>query len=159
MPSPEDQLSGFLAKYDPRIVAAAREVRARLRALVPGALELVYDNYNALVIGYGASERPSEAVLSIAVMPKWVTLCFLQGVQLQDPGGLLRGSGNLVRNVRLAGPSDLDAEPIRLLITQSIARSQPPFDPDQPHRLIIRSISAKQRPRRPKPAGGSTSGE
>jgi len=53
----EAQLAGFLAKYDPEIEALAREARKRMQARLPGATELVYDNYNALAIGYGPSER------------------------------------------------------------------------------------------------------
>ena len=41
--------------------------------------ELVYDNDNFFVIGYGASPRPSEAILSIAASAKGVSLCFLDG--------------------------------------------------------------------------------
>ena len=33
------------------------------------ALELVYDNYNALAIGYAPTERTSEAIFSIALFP------------------------------------------------------------------------------------------
>jgi hypothetical protein len=148
--SAEQQLGAFLAKYDPPIQHAARAVRASLQALVPGAVELVYDNYNGLVIGFGPTERPSEAILSILLQPKWVTLCFLRGVNLPDPHGLLRGSGNQVRNIRLMSPGDLEAPPVLALIREAVLRSEPAFDPAQDRRLIMRSVSAKQRPRRPK---------
>lgn len=149
-PSPEEQLDGFLAKYLPEVAAEAVKAHERLCALLPGAVELVYDNYNALVIGFGATERPSEAVLSIAVMPRWVTLCFLQGAALPDPHGLLRGEGNVVRHVRLGSAADLDRAEIRALIDEAVARSAHPFDASKPGRMIIQSISPKQRPRRPK---------
>ena len=149
--SPEAQLDGFLAKYTPEIAAQAVEALERLRPQVPGAVEMVYDNYNALVIGFGATERPSQAVLSIAVMPRWVTLCFLQGASLPDPHGLLRGAGNVVRNVRLGSSADIDRPEIRELIALAVAASQPPFDPAAPGSMVIKSISAKQRPRRPSP--------
>jgi hypothetical protein len=48
-----------------------------MRKLVPGAIEMVYDNYNWLVIGFGPPERPSEAIFSIVLPPGKVTLCFL----------------------------------------------------------------------------------
>lgn len=35
----------------------------------PNANELVHDNYNFFVIGYGPSERPSGALISIAAGP------------------------------------------------------------------------------------------
>jgi hypothetical protein len=79
-----------------------------------------------------------------------VTLCFLRGVNLPDPHGLLRGSGNQVRNIRLMSPGDLEAPPVLALIREAVLRSEPSFDPAQDRRLIIRSVSTKQRPRRPK---------
>src|ERR1700688_845109 len=97
----QGQLDSFLAKYTPEIEAFARRALAKMRKLVPGAIEMVYDNFNWLVIGFGASERPSEALFSIVLPPKAVTLCFLQGAGLPDPAGLLQGSGNVVRNIRL----------------------------------------------------------
>jgi len=122
----------------------------RLRRQVPGAVELVYDNYNALVIGFAPSERASEAVLSLALMPRWVTLCFLQGgPALPDPQGLLRGSGTTVRNIRLASARDLEKPAIRTLIRIALDRAKVPIAPSGKRRLVIKSISAKQRPRRP----------
>jgi hypothetical protein len=113
-------------------------------------VELVYDNYNALVVGFGPSERASEAVISLALFPKWVTLCFIQnGPQLPDPGRLLKGSGNVVRNVRLESAADLDKPAIRTLIRDALSRARVPFDPKARRRMVIKSISAKQRPRQP----------
>jgi hypothetical protein len=114
-----------------------------MRSLLPTALELVYDNYNALVIGYAPTERASDAVMSLAMMPRWVSLCFLQGgPSLPDPEGVLEGSGSVARHVKLRrGAGQLD-EP-------ALVRARVPFDPNAAPRLIIKSISAKQRPRRP----------
>src|SRR4051794_9843935 len=125
--SPEARLEGFLAKYTPEVAAEAVAALERLRPQVPGAVEMVYDNYNALVVGFGATERASEAVLSIAVMPRWVTLCFLQGAALPDPHGLLRGEGNVVRNLRLGSAADLDRPEVRELIGLAVAASPTPF--------------------------------
>ena len=148
--SPQTQLDDFLAKYTPEMVKAASASLARMRKQVPGAIELVYDNYNALVVGFGPSERASEAVLSLAMMPRWVTLCFLQGgPNLPDPHGILRGSGTTVRNVRLASPADLDTPAIRALIETALDRAKVPIDAAGKRRMVIKSISAKQRPRRP----------
>ena len=74
----EAQLAAFLAKFTPEIETFAKAVRARMRSRLPGANELVYDNYNALAIGYAPSERASEAIFSIALFPRWVSLFFLQ---------------------------------------------------------------------------------
>src|SRR5206468_8593035 len=110
------QIASFLAKYDRKIAADARASRTRLRKIIPGGIEFVYDNYNALVFGFGPTERPSEAVLSLAIMPRWVTLCFLKGAKLRDPKKLLRGSGGIVRNIHLWGPRHLEDPDLRALI-------------------------------------------
>lgn len=148
-PSPERQLASFLAKYTPGIVAETEAVLAKMRARLPGAVEMVYDNYAALVIGFGAEDRPRKAVFSIAVYPDHVTLVFIWGVDLFDPDKRLRGGGNQVRHVRLDGPETLDDPAVQALMTEAIARSARPFDDTQPGRMVIRMIAPKQRPRRP----------
>ena len=123
-----------------------------MRKLVPGAIEMVYDNYNALVIGLSPNQRPSDALFSIALYPKYVTLFFLNGASLDDPERLLLGSGRLVRSIRLVpDASAIDRPAVRALIAQAIAASDVPFNPTQRRTLVIRSISRKQRPRRPRP--------
>jgi hypothetical protein len=148
--STEKQIAGFLDKYTPEMVAAATDSRARLQKMIPGGIEFVYDNYNALVFGYGPSERPSEAVLSLAIMPQWVTLCFLKGAKLADPKGLLRGSGNIVRNIRLTEPAHLHDADVLKFIRQALANAKPSFQSAGGRQeTVIKSVSAKQRPRRP----------
>jgi hypothetical protein len=154
MDDAQRQLDGFLAKFTPAVDALAHDLIARMRARLPGAAIIVYDNYNALAIGFGPTEKPSHAILSLAVMPRWVTLCFLHGVGLPDPHGLLRGEGTRVRHVRLHEPTAIDDPRIEALIAAAVARAEPPFDPAAGQRLVIKSVSAKQRPRRP-PAAAS----
>lgn len=135
-----------MKKYVPDIVRQATEMRAKLEEQIPGAVEMVYDNWNGLVIGFGATERPSEAIVSLLLQPEWVTLCFLKGAKLRDPKKLLKGSGNIVRSMRLQSPADLDRAEVRELVAQSVKLSPKPFSGDGG--LVIKSVSAKQRPRR-----------
>jgi hypothetical protein len=148
-PTPATQLKTFLAKYTPEMHTEMKAAHAKMRKLVPGAVEMVYDNWNGLVVGFGPTERASEAVLSIFAAPDHVTLCFLKGKKLPDPGKLLKGGGNVVRHYRLAALADLDTPLIRKLITLAIAQADPPFDTTARNKLVIKSVSAKQRPRRP----------
>ena len=144
------ELDGFIDKFTPEVAALTRALLAKTRARIPGAQILVYDNYNALAIGFGPSDRAGQAILSLAVMPRWVTLCFLWGVQLADPHKLLKGGGTRVRSVRLHTPEAFDDPRIQDLIAEALARADVPIDPKGEQTLIIKSISAKQRPRRPK---------
>ena len=75
----ELQLASFIEKFDTKNAALIRSVRKALRKRLPSANELVYDNYNALVIGFGPNERASDAIFSIVLYPRYIVLFFLQG--------------------------------------------------------------------------------
>jgi hypothetical protein len=148
--TPNAQLDGFIKKYSPEIASQGRAVLAKMRRLVPGAHQIVYDNYNFLVVGFGPSERSSEAILSVAFAPRWITIFFLQNPRtFADPHKLLRGSGGKVRGIRLSSPKDLDMPPVRALLKQALDKAPVRIDPKGRGALEIRSVSAKQRPRRP----------
>jgi len=147
--SPARQLDGFIAKFTPEMAALIRAARAKMRKRMPQALELVYDNYNFFVIGYGPSEKAGEAIFSLAAQAKGLSLCFLQGARLPDPHRLLRGSGNVVRNIRLDAADTLDRPEVAALIAVALERAKAPLPLKGRHQLIIKSVSAKQRPRRP----------
>ena len=144
----EEELAGFIAKYTAEIGSLARSIRAEMRRRYPMANELVYDNYNALAIGFGPSEKTSEAIFSVALYPRWVSLFFLQARGLPDPHRLLKGSGNVARHVVLSSPDALHQPELQALMHEAVARARVPLDPQNVHRLIIKSISPKQRPRR-----------
>jgi hypothetical protein len=145
--SPAQQLTLFLSRFSPDIIKLAKTARAKLRKRLPGAIEMVYDNYNALVIGFSPTERPSDAILSIVIFPKRVSICFIQGKHLPDPEGVLRGDGNQVRFIRLdAGAAILDTAALRTLVSEAIAFGESPFRGKG--LLVVRAISKKQRPRR-----------
>jgi hypothetical protein len=146
--SPARQLAFFLARFDPSVAALARSCRAAMRKRLPTANELVYDNYNALVVGYCSSERPSDANVSLPITPRGVSLCFIHGAKLPDPRGILQGSGNQTRFLRLGSAKDLARPEIEALLAAAIARAKTPLPTTGRGRLVIRSVSAKQRPRR-----------
>jgi hypothetical protein len=150
MDDAQRQLDSFIDKFTPEVAALTRALLARMKARLPGAQILVYDNYNALAIGFCRNDKAGQAIISLAVMPRWVTLCFLWGAGLSDPGHLLKGDGSRVRNLRLHAPEALDDPRIEALIAETLATTDWPLDPNAPQRLIVKSISAKQRPRRPK---------
>jgi hypothetical protein len=145
----EKRLDRFIDKYSPEIAAEAREALAKMRARLPGSIEMVYDNYNALVIGFGPTDRPAAAIFSLAVYPRWITLFFLQGTGVRDPHRRLKGNGKQVRQLRLESAETLDDPVVDALIAAALESAAIPIDPETPRQLIIKSVSEKQRPRRP----------
>ena len=145
----EAQLQAFIDRYDPELARLGRAARAKLKSLLPSAFELVYDNYNALVFAFAPGERSSEAILSIAMYPRYLTLFFARGVELDDPEELLEGTGKTFRSIRLASATDLKKSAIQALIDQAVLRSEVPLPATGKGRTVVKSVAAKQRPRRP----------
>src|SRR2546423_1587592 len=77
--SPARQLAGFVGKFDPAVAKVVRSARAVLRKRLPTAVEQVYDNYNFLAIGFSATERTSDTIVSLAVSARGVALSFYYG--------------------------------------------------------------------------------
>ena len=147
---PKQQLDECIDKFTPEIARTFRDVLKSMRKILPGATEMVYDNFGALGLGFAASERGGTA-MSIVAYPRWVSLFFLQGgAHLDDPAHRLRCSGKHIRHVVLTEGANTLLEPdIQALIGQAIANADPPLPQKGRGKIIIKLISVKQRPRRP----------
>lgn len=146
--SAEALLDSFIDKFEPGHRATIRAVRKALRKRFPTANEIVYDNYNFFVIGYGATERPADCFISIAAAANGVGLCLIHGASLPDPAKILSGSGKQTRFIRLPSAKRIEDEEVRAMLTVAAERARAPLPSAGRGKLIIRSVSAKQRPRR-----------
>jgi len=149
MPTAQQQLDGFLKKSSPEMEKLGRAAIAYLRKRLPGAFCLVYDNYNALAVGFGPEAKASTLPISIALYPRWAILFLMFGATLDDPEGLLEGKGPRIRSVRLDGLGMLKSEAIDTLVAAAVVQAGWKLDPKAKGELIMQSVSAKQRPRRP----------
>ena len=121
-----------------------------MRRRLPGAVELVADTYTGLAIGWGPTERPRDAVLSLVVYPRWVNLFFLRGASLDDPERLLQGTGSRVRHIRLDAATVLDDPAVVRLVRQAAAKAVPPIDAKARRRTRVFAQTANRRARRSK---------
>jgi hypothetical protein len=142
------QIDGFINKFDPKLASQIRACRALVRKRLPTAFELVYDNYNFFVLGYSSTERTSDTILSLAANAKGIGLSFYWGATLPDPHKLLQGSGNQNRFIRLPAPKALADTKVVALINDAIAQAKTPLSATTRGVSIVKSVSAKQRPRR-----------
>jgi len=155
-PGAQAQLRAFIEKFGPEDQRLIRTVRSAIRRRLPTANELVWDNYNFFVIGYSPTERPTDSILSIAARANGVGLCFIYGASLPDPKGLLLGSGKQTRFIRLDSAARVSHPDVKALIKAAIGKAPQPFLRHGRGKLIVRSIAAKQRPRR-RPVKSSSS--
>jgi len=149
-PSPARQIAAFIAKFDPKVASLIRACRSALRKKLPTAIELVYDNYNFLAIGFSTSERTSDCICSLACAANGVALSFYYGASLQDPDGVLLGSGKQNRYVRLPTAATLREPAVAALIDAAVKNAASPLPQSGRGKTIVKSVSARQRPRRAK---------
>lgn len=147
--TPSKQVEGFIRKFDPAVAKLARAARRAMRNRFPTAVELVYDNYNALAMAFASTERVSDVIVSVAVYASGVNLYFMYGRSLPDPKKLLQGSGKQGAFIRFTDASILDDSAVDGLLTAATKRTKPPLPATGRGYTVVKSISAKQRPRRP----------
>ena len=145
-PTPSAQFAALLSRFPPEIVALVKRCLPKLRRAIPCSHELVYDYSNSLVVAFGMSEHGYEAIVAIAIFPRWVRLYLDKS--LPDPKGLLEGSGAKVRSVTLTAASDLDHGDIQALLKAAVKHSGVTFPRTRSTRIIIKSESKKRKPRK-----------
>src|SRR5438132_3901884 len=116
---PPAALKKFLKPYDRAVRDLALGLRALLLEEMAPCYENIYDAYSAVAIGYGASDRLSDGVFHIAVYANHVNLGFNDGVSLDDPKGILQGTGNRIRHITMKAPEDLDRPELRAYIRRA----------------------------------------
>jgi hypothetical protein len=146
---PAATLAACLARFEPEIAALATTCLERLRKLVPGAKELVYDAYNALAIPFGTGERLGDTFVGITVYPRHVNLNFLRGAELDDTDGLLVGVGSKIRHIRVDDEALFDDARVLRLVRAAADLAGFKAVRGARGEIVVKKIYVRQRPRRP----------
>lgn len=146
MPLEPDELIEFLAPYPKEVQEFTLAARLRLHELVGPASDLFFDATTAVCSGFSYTGLPRDNFVNLAVYAKHVTLIFPFGVQLEDPEQRLKGEGNQVRNIRLAGLETLNDVYVVRLIKQAAAMAVKAQLPVEPVKYVKIYNGPKRRP-------------
>src|ERR1700674_263703 len=116
---PTSALIKFLKPYDREVRDLALQLRALVLEEMAPCYENIYDAYSAVAIGYGRSDRLRDGIFHIAVYSKHVNLGFNDGATLDDPKGILQGTGNRIRHLTIKTADDLARPEIRAYIKRA----------------------------------------
>ena len=111
----------FLADQTRANQAVIRGLRRLLKRTAPGLVE-------AVKWGNGCWVKGKKPVAFAYSAPDHVQFGFFAGSKLKDPKGLLQGSGAYVRHIKVAAPSDIDAQAFAALIRQAAKTSYAHYD-------------------------------
>jgi hypothetical protein len=91
------ELVDFLAPFPDEVQELALGLRERVLTVMPNAHEFVWDATNAVSLAYTPTIRWQDSVVHIASYAEWVNLGFNEGASLDDPLGILFGTGAHIR--------------------------------------------------------------
>jgi hypothetical protein len=120
-----NDLLKFLSPFESQIIDLALWLRNFVWDLYPDANELIYDNYNALAIGWSPTDKVGHTFCSIAIgrTSNNVHFGFYWGSEISDQNKILLGNGAQYRYILVKNKSDFPEEYIKKLLKEAFANS------------------------------------
>ena len=116
-----DEVDEFFGESSAEVAAIARAARRLVLAVRPDAVE-VLDRGNRIV-GYATGPRPMKDLWAgIAPHGRHVNLQLANGALVDDPVGIIEGTGKRIRHVKLHAPADVDRPEVRAVLEDALAR-------------------------------------
>ena len=109
----------FLKRFDPAIRELALDARELVLSVLEPSNESILDVY-VLALNYGFSERMKDQVAYIGVYTKHINLGFYWGARMDDPEGVLEGSGKQMRHIQIKSPADLGTPVVRDYLRRAV---------------------------------------
>ena len=150
-------ISKFLKPFSQEIIERVLWLREFIWDLYPQANELIYDNYNALAVGWSPTDRVGHTFCSIAVgrTSNNVHFGFYWGSEISDPDKILLGQGNQYRYILVPDKKKFPKAYIIKLISEAYANSLRKVKDKKQimnGQTILKSISSKKREKKIKSA-------
>jgi hypothetical protein len=144
------ELFEFLHRYDPAIQSLALGLRTVVHEEMAPCHEYIFEMRSKVVLLYGATERViDDGICNINVFARHDNLGFPRGIDLDDPLGVLQGTGKAMRHIRLKTLSDLDRPEIRGFLRK--ARKDAGLTARRQHTVdeVVTRVKQKSATRRP----------
>lgn len=115
----------FLAPFEDEVISLVLWLREFVWDLYPKTNELIYDNYNALAIGWSPTEKMGHIFCSIAAWRagRIVHFGFYWGSEISDPEKMLLGKGKQYRYIVVQHKKDFPKAYIKKLVREAYANS------------------------------------
>jgi len=120
------------------LIGLFTDLRGFVLDIYPDANELLYHTH-ALTAVFSTSEKVGDAFCMLPIYTNHVNLGFNKGTLLDDPYELLKGTGNLIRHVPVARPSDYRNGPVKDLVRAALEYAI--ADMDKPTKYVAQTIS------------------
>jgi hypothetical protein len=141
------ELKEFLIPYPADIQELTLAGRMLFLKMLYPVSEIFYDANSAVCSGFTYTDKATGNFVNLAVFADHVTLIFPHGINLSDPGQRLKGEGNQVRHIRLAGLETLEDPYVVNLVLQASEQAVRPLEPLEPDTIVKHMKGVKRRPK------------
>ncbi len=117
-----DDLERMLGHYDAGIRELALQARECVAKAVPKAEQKVYVGWRT--IGFNLDGSMASQFCAVGPQKKYVNIYLMRGTELDDPNGLLEGSGKKMRHVKIREAKDLKTAALKALIKDAAKLAQ-----------------------------------
>jgi hypothetical protein len=108
----------ILTTANPEVADLARKAKALILMVMPDVVEVVWEKQR--IAGYGVGpKKMSEQFCYIALFKNHINLGFYYGADLDDPAGLMQGTGKSLRHIKISDPNKLDDPALQTLLKAS----------------------------------------
>jgi hypothetical protein len=140
----------FLKPFNRKSIDLIMWLRDFAWDLYPKANELIYDNYNAVAVGWSPTDRVGHTFCSIAIgrTSNNIHFGFYWGSEISDPEKRLLGEGNQYRYLLLSDKKTFPKTYVKKLLKEAYANSLAKVrDKKQliTGQTIVKSVSEKKR--------------
>jgi len=112
-------IEDFLAAYDPQVQNVCFQLRQLVKELLPDSEEILYEGWKNISYGKGASRSDKDLIVYIAPFKDSVNLGFFRGAILPDPKSLLKGTGKMLRHVKVKSMEDANLDDVKELVVEA----------------------------------------
>jgi hypothetical protein len=112
------EVDAFLAGYTTEVQAIALRLRALVFEVAPGAIEQI--DIPGKMLAYGFARTYKDMICVIMPLKAGVNFGMPRGAELDDPDGLLEGTGKRARHAKISAIEQVEEPAIRALLQASI---------------------------------------
>ncbi len=110
----------FLLEFKEQpLIELFKDARAFILEMYPDSNEMLYHTH-ALTAVFSISEKLSDAFCMLPIYTNHLNLGFNKGTLIDDPHQLLKGTGNLIRNIPITTPADYRNSKVKALVKSAI---------------------------------------
>lgn len=115
---PDATLDDLLAAYSPDVRAMTRRARALVLGALPNAVEKVHLGWRNVT--FGVTPAMHDQVFVVQPLKARINLALFTGAGIPDPAGLLEGTGQSMRHVKVASLAALDDPAVAALLAAAV---------------------------------------